>query len=267
MVEKNGHRFIMQNTSNILLTCEHASDHIPHEYDGLGVVQEDLCCSKDLYDPGAREMTQFLSEQLSASALYADVSRLVIDYNRRCNAMTKHNNTYHSCPLKTELLIEKDGCENMICIPRNTFDDHCDFDNEERVRYERYVLPYVSSAYDVLDVLRKEHKKTYIVQVHSFFPTYNGAKRDVDICVLYDQAEDAANKVIQNLQSQTTLRVAGNDPWSMKDTDGVVFERVYEMDDVEVIAFDVNNKHLTTKDGINKISQLLLDAIRSELTA
>lgn len=265
MVEKNGHQFICRNESNIFLTCEHASQNIPHEYGTLGLSYDDLSHSKDLYDPGSREMTMYLEDQLQSSALYADVSRLVIDYNRRLNALTKHNNTYHSCPLKTELLVEKNGCENMMHIPRNIFASEDDFDQEEKMRYEKYAIPYINTAYNVLDELRNKHKKTYIVQVHSFFPRYNGQDRSVDIGVLYDQAEEPAERIVKYLKGHTSLLVAGNDPWSMKDTDGVVFDQVYDMEDVEVIAFDVNNKHLKTKEGIEKMSQLILGAIRSEL--
>ncbi|PID52629.1 MAG: hypothetical protein CR972_00960 [Candidatus Moraniibacteriota bacterium] len=265
MIECNGHRYIIKNNSHIFFTCEHASQYIPEKYNNLGLSQEDLKNSKDLYDVASREMTEYLSKNLNASALYAKISRLVIDYNRKLNAATKNINTFHSCPLKTELLVEKYGTEKMIKIPENIFVKKEYFDNEERSRYQMYAVPYINSAYDVLDELRKKHKKIFIVQIHSFFPTYNGVKRDVDIAVLFDDAEETANHIIKDLQSRTNLVVAGNNPWSMKDTDGVVFEKVYDMDDVEIIAFDINNKHLTTKEGIKNISQLLLETVQTQL--
>ena len=265
MVEKNGHRYVVRNDSNIFLTCEHASKNIPTEYKNLGLSQSELENAKDLYDPGSREMTEYLSKNLNSSALYSDVSRLVIDCNRKINAATKNKNTFHSCPLKTELIVENNGEECMVSIPENVFEDKGIFDQEEKIRYERYVVPYVNSVYDVLDKLRKKHKKTYIVQMHSFFPVYNGSERSVDIAVLYDEAEESANRIIESLRGKTDLVVAGNDPWSMKDTDGAVFEKVYDMDDVELIAFDVNNKHLKTREGIQSVSNLIFETLRSEL--
>lgn len=267
MIEKNGHRYICRDASNIFLTCEHASDHIPSKYGTLGLTHEDLQHSKDLYDPGSREMAEYLEDQLKSSALYADVSRLVIDYNRRLDAATKNDNAYHTCPLKTQLLVEKNGHESIVQIPGNIYDNQVIFEAEEKKRYNEYVVPYVNTAYDVLDVLRTKHHKTYIVQIHSFFPQYNGQKRHVDICVLYDRAKDAAERIVKNIQSHTSLCVAANDPWNMKDIDGVVFNKVYDMDNVEVIGFDINNKHLQTKKGIKKISQLILHAIQSELVS
>lgn len=265
MVEQNGHRYVFRKNSNILLTCEHASKNIPQEYGMLGLTEDELNNSKDLYDPGSSEITRHLAERLGSSALYSDVSRLVIDCNRRLDAATKHENAYHSCPLKTELLVEREGCEDMIKIPQNIFDNQEEFDAEEKSRYEKYAAPYVNTAYNLIDQLRKNHEKTYIVQIHSFFPEYNGDKRNVDIGVLYDHAGEPAGRVAQCLSKNTDLHVAENRPWSIKDMDGVVFQEIEKMDDVEVIAFDVNNKHLETPGGVEKISDLILHAIRSEL--
>ncbi len=265
MVTCNGHHYVVADSSHILLTCEHASQQIPAQFHNLGLSQEERLHAKDLYDPGSRDMTAYLSESLHASALYADVSRLVIDYNRRLDAQNKHANTYHSCPLKTELIVEKNGREELIAIPQNIFADATAFATEEKKRYETYVVPYVESAYTILDQLRTKHQKLYIVQVHSFFPTYNGVERDVDIAVLYDDAEDVGHRVTCDLQGRTNLVVAENRPWSMKDTDGVVFEKIYDMDDVDIIAFDVNNKHLKTQSGVKKIAQLLTESLRAQL--
>lgn len=265
MTINNGHRYTKNDDAHILLTCEHASDYIPEEYDLLGMCEVDLQNSKDLFDPGSKEVTELLAKKLNASALYADFSRLVIDCNRRLDAVTKNDNTYHSCALKRELLVEDMEGERMLQIPKNCIDCSDDFAKEELERYGRYAVPYIQTAHDLVRNMRKKHEKSYLVQIHSFFPTYNGDERTVDISVLYDRSESTAQRVIDHLRGRTDLYVAGNDPWDMRDTDGVVFTEADKSEDVEIIAFDVNNKHLRDKEGIKKISNLICDALRAEL--
>ena len=268
MIKKTGHHLVSEGNSNIFLTCEHASKNIPQKYENLGLSISELENCKDLYDPGAAEITQILAKELGANALVADISRLVIDYNRKLNSKTKNNNKHHSCALKTELLVEENGVEKMVKIPGNISTNDNKFEAEEQERYTEYVMPYINEGYVVIEKLRKKHKKTYVMQIHSFYPKYNGEERTVDIGVLYYPEKSAnAEKLLNNLQEKTDLCVAGNRPWSMQDIDGVVFEEVEKMQDVEVIGFDINNKHLKTKKGIEKIVKLLLSAIQEELAA
>jgi predicted N-formylglutamate amidohydrolase len=258
-------RLKIDSSSNIFLTCEHASRNIPREYENLGLSESQKENCKDLYDVGALEMTNFLAKELKAGALCSDISRLVIDCNRRLDAKNKNENKHHACALKTELLVEEAGIEKMIEIPGNIFLDQEKYRTEEKRRYEKYATPYLNAAYSAIDELRKKHKKSYIIQLHSFYPTYNGDKRTVDIGVLYDQAKESAGRIARNLQKKTSLCVAENKPWSIKDTDGIVFKEVEKMSDVEVIVFDINNKHLRTQEGIEKIAKLIFLAIKEEL--
>ncbi len=265
MTQQNGYHDVVHPETHILFTCEHASKNIPEQFHHLGLTQDERDHAKDLYDPGARALTEVLSDIFHASALYADVSRLVIDYNRRLNAATKNNNTFHAGALKTELLVEKNGTDHLIKIPKNIFPDQQAFEKEEKQRYETYVTPYIERAYDIVDTLHKKHKKIYIVQIHSFFPIYNDIERNVDIAVLYDQAEETAHRIMADMRQRTPLIIADNNPWSMKDTDGAVFEKIYNMDNVDVVTFDVNNKHLKTQNDIQKISRLIADTLRAQL--
>lgn len=267
MAEKKHHHLVSEDSSNILFTCEHASGNIPKEYSNLGLSKKERENCKDLYDPGALEVTNFLAKNLKANSLCADISRLVIDYNRRIDSKTKNKDKHHSCALKTELLVEKDGVEKMIKIPENLFKAGKQFDAEEKRRYEKYVTPYIEEAYGMIDGLRKKHKKTFIIQIHSFYPKYNGEERAVDIGVLFDYAEENAKRIIVNLKKETSLCVAENKPWSIKDTDGIVFKDIEKMDDVDAIVFEINNKHLRTQNGVEEIAKLILKSIKSKLIA
>ena len=67
--------------ANIIFICEHASNHIPPEYDNLGLSQEQLELHI-AWDIGIAEVTRNLSQMLDAPAILAKFSRLLIDANR-----------------------------------------------------------------------------------------------------------------------------------------------------------------------------------------
>ncbi|MFC1638394.1 N-formylglutamate amidohydrolase, partial [Patescibacteria group bacterium] len=200
--------------------------------------------------------------ELNSSYIYSNVSRLVIDYNRKLDARNKNDNTFHACALKTELLVDKDGEEVIIPIPGNNFSKEGDFIREEHRRYEKYVTPYRDSGYEMIERMRKNHKKSYLIMVHSFFPVYNGDVRSVDIGVLHGNACDGPIKIIKNLRKNCDLNIGDNEPWHFDDADGSIFSRVEEMTDVDLIVFDINNKHLRTEDGIRKMADLILNSFK-----
>lgn len=67
--------------SDIVLLCEHASNHIPAEFGGLGL--ETRHHRRHIaWDVGAADLTRRLSARLDAPAFLGTYSRLLIDLNR-----------------------------------------------------------------------------------------------------------------------------------------------------------------------------------------
>ena len=62
----------------------------------------------------------------------------------------------------------------------------------------------------------------------------------------------------------TDLRVDDNKPWKFKDADGTAFYKIEDKNvkDVDFIVFEINNKHLRTKSGVNKISNLIYKSLK-----
>src|SRR5688572_23587764 len=66
---------------DVIVSCEHASNAIPEELDGLGVPPAALL-DHHAWDPGAKEVATHLAEHLGAPAFLGQYSRLVADLNR-----------------------------------------------------------------------------------------------------------------------------------------------------------------------------------------
>ncbi len=177
---------------DVVLVCEHASNHIPPHLNGLGL-DEAAQTAHVAWDPGARTVSSELSARLDAPLVASRVSRLVYDCNRppeAPGAMPVQSEQYH--------------------IPGNaglTPDDR-------KARVERYYLPFHNA---VTKVLSKAHQSVAMVTVHSFAPIYFGNRRDVEIGILHDDDSRLADGLLDIASAQTERVVRRNEPYSAKD--------------------------------------------------
>ena len=68
--------------SALILIVDHASRHIPAEYDNLGLTDPTVLARHIAWDIGIEDVSKRLSEKLEASAIFACFSRLLVDANR-----------------------------------------------------------------------------------------------------------------------------------------------------------------------------------------
>lgn len=246
--------------SPFLLTCEHASNYIPPEFSNLGLSNRELTTSKDWNDPGAFELLKLLSDLHGASTLAARFSRLVIDPNRPLFGPSAAKNSFHAGALKTQLLVERDGEEEIISIPRNTV---LNLRKEEEDRWNYFVKPYYEKGTSAVETLLEHHPEVTVVQVHSFFPSYNGNVRSTDIGVLHQRQDNFdGGVVIDFLRKNSDFEIGDNKPWSMEDADGGIFDVFHENPRVRLFAIEVNNKHLQDSAGQEQIAKLLAQLLK-----
>ena len=220
--------------SPIIFTCEHASSSIPPEYDNLGLTRNQLERAKDLFDPGALDLAIFLNKKIPSNLVYPLFSRLLIDANRNISTVS-HANKHHAPALKTELLLD----DNLIPIPGN-------LDADEALRWNEYVKPYYLYVKELSQDLLKKFDSVYLFQIHSFYPEYSGETRKEDIGIIHNNLE-VAKKIIKEIDG---LEVGDNKPWGMEAVGGGVF---HNLDNINVIGIDVNNKHLESPDKIGNV--------------
>jgi predicted N-formylglutamate amidohydrolase len=247
--------------SPILLTCEHASGRIPKRFGKLGLTIAELNGAKDLYDPGSLELARKMAQLLNCSLLTSNVSRLVIDYNRRLDMKGVAKNTYHAPALKLELLTEIKGAETRVPIPMNHRERA-----SAKMRYHTYVEPYKNAGVKLATKLAQLHGTCIVFSVHSFYPLYNGSVRTVDVDIMFDVAKKLGTRIARAAAGLTTLRVATNKPWGMKDADGGVFNALQFNSQTQVLASDVNNRLLTNVTSIREIASVLAQSIKIGLS-
>jgi predicted N-formylglutamate amidohydrolase len=215
-------------TGEFVLTCEHASNAIPVEYDSLGLEEEHLL-DHIAWDIGARHVTAALAEAWDAPAVLAGVSRLLIDCNR---------------DLGDHDLIA--GESHGVMIPGNQQVG----EDERRHRIRDFYTPY----HGAIEQLLAQRQPSLLLSVHSFTPVLHGRPRRFDVGVLFDQYSHEAEAVGSALAT-AGFRVRYNEPYSA--LDGLIFSaRAHgQRSGVPYLELELNNGLLRDETGARRLGQ------------
>lgn len=174
----------------ILLTCEHASNHIPAPWQAKA---EDAPLLADHWgwDIGAQDLTAALSAALGAEAVLSRFSRLVCDANRAWDDPSCVVRAIEGRPLGLNAALD---------------------DADLRRRRETLYDPY----HDTIDAaLTARRGHTLIVSIHSFTPSLRGEARWMEAGVLYDAHDELAETWFDAIRAAGVV-VAKNEPYSGK---------------------------------------------------
>jgi predicted N-formylglutamate amidohydrolase len=180
--------------SPVIFVCEHASNNIPPEYQGLGL-KVDILSKHVAFDIGAREVAIGLSEQMNACAVLANFSRLLIDPNR----IEDHP---HLIPEQS------DG----IIIPGNQ--NLCPKDRDKRLK--QYHNSFHAGLKDVVNEALLGGQRPIMLGIHSFTPQMDGQARPWPISIMWNTDERASSRLIAGLRAQGH-DVGLNEPYSGKE--------------------------------------------------
>jgi predicted N-formylglutamate amidohydrolase len=177
--------------SPIVLVCEHASNHIPSRYDGLGLAPGDLL-RHITWDIGAAALARRLSALLDAPLFLSGYSRLLIDCNRPPGSPT-------SIVLQSEDTV----------VPGNQA-----LAAEEIARRQAaWFLPFHDRIAGFLDARTAAGRHSTVLGVHSFTPVFRGARRPWHAGVLYRDAATLGAHLLSGLRSDPSLIVGDNEPY------------------------------------------------------
>lgn len=177
--------------SAVVLVCEHASNHIPARYGGLGLTPADLA-RHIAWDIGAAALARRLSALLDAPLFLSGYSRLLIDCNRPPGAPT-------SIPLRSEDTL----------IPGNQA-----LSPEEAAHREAaFFAPFQARIAACLDARRAAGAATTLIGVHSFTPVFHGIRRPWHAGILYRSATVLAERLLAALREDEALIVGENEPY------------------------------------------------------
>ena len=234
--------------SDIVLLCEHASNHMPAEYRQLGLDARHLQ-RHIAWDIGAAEVTRLLSARLDAPAFLSSYSRLLIDLNRPLDAEG-------SIPV----LSEDTGIPGNVGI-----------DAAERARRTAIMFsPFHDRVAAHLDSRVTDGRSTRLITIHSFTPVFLGIARPWHAGVLHGGASDLADVLLARLRTDAALNVAANVPYVIsRDADYAV---PIHGDDrgIPAVLVEIRQDLLSTRSGIEDWAGRLaaaLPALETETAA
>jgi predicted N-formylglutamate amidohydrolase len=181
-------------TSPFVLLCEHASNRIPEEYDGLGLSAADRA-RHIAWDIGAADVARSLSALIDAPLILSGYSRLLIDCNRPLHAAT-------SIPEISETTV----------IPGNAALSPVD----RRRRAERFFGPFQAAVEAHLDHRRRGGRRTVVIGIHSFTPVFKGFRRPWHAGILFRRSRDFGRAFVDALRRDDFV-VEANQPYQIGD--------------------------------------------------
>lgn len=227
---------ILEGRSDVLLLCDHASNHVPADID-LGVAPKllDLHIAVDI---GAGPLTRSLAAALDAPAILGTVSRLVIDLHREPDhiALIPHRSDGHRIP-------GNDHADRAERIARFHAPYHCAIATRVRTRRPRLIL-----------------------SIHSFTPRleHGGSDRPWEVGILYNRDTRAAHPAIRWLEGQG-LPTGDNQPYSGRQLNATL-NRHAEGQGIPSIAVEVRNDLIRDAAGVARWTGILAELGRHLLT-
>jgi predicted N-formylglutamate amidohydrolase len=173
----------------LLISCEHAANHVPPRFRGLFEGHEAVLQSHRGYDAGAVELAEYLAGELHAPCFRAQITRLLVDHNR----------SPHNRALWSEFSSRLDAADKEWLLES--------YYRPFRGRVSAWIAARITAGQSVLHL-----------GVHSFTPVLDGKPRTTDIGILYDpqRAEEKAfARLLQRAfqSARPDLRVRMNDPY------------------------------------------------------
>ncbi len=230
---------------SLLLTCEHATNAVPEEYQTFFRSQR---AQRDLrhhrgFDPGALEIAEFLSQQLGAPLISGDVSRLLVELNRSVDAADLFSRYLRTAKPETRRQI-----------------------------LERFYMPYRRRVESALAEIVSIGRVAVHISIHTFTPVLAGQRRDFDVGILFDPARERESQISQRLirsLREIGLRAEPNRPYLGVDDGLTTFLRTrFAPGQYVGIEVEVNNRF--ARYGIEKRVQrceMLRRAVQEVLDA
>lgn len=182
-------------SSDFVLACDHAGHLIPHSLGSLGLSETELN-SHVAWDIGAAGVARVLAERLDATLVLQNYSALVIDCNR---------------PLDAEDSIP--GRSEWVQIEGN---QHLQPEQIE-ARQSEIFAPYHDGLNAILERRQRDHRRSVLITISSFAPTYRSSERPWQIGVAYRNDARLAAIVLKLLRRDERLAVGDNQPYGIDD--------------------------------------------------
>jgi predicted N-formylglutamate amidohydrolase len=181
--------------SPFLIVADHAGNSLPRVLGRLGIPETELG-RHIAWDIGIDAVSRLVADELDATLVAQNYSRLVIDCNRRPGSET-------SIPEISE----------FTAVPGNMGLS----EEQKAARVREIFWPYHDRIKTELDRKRHAGRPVALIAMHSFTPVFMGAARPWHAGVLYNRDPRFAHLLGALLKREEGLVVGDNEPYCVTD--------------------------------------------------
>ena len=232
-----------EGAAPVLIICDHASRHVPPEYDNLGLPESRLS-QHIAWDIGAGEVSRRLAALLDAPAVLCGTSRLVIDCNRLFGD-------------DSSMPASSDG----VTIPGNAAIDEA----ERQRRISRYFHPYHDKISRRINRHLQHDRRLALISIHSFTPEMDGFQRPWHVGLLWDQDQSLAAPIVRELRRDPDLVVGENQPYAGANPPGYALDAHAADNGLPIAVFEIRQDLIETEQGAERWADILAAALRPVL--
>ena len=222
----------------VLLVCDHASNRFPRSLGTMGLDYLDRV-SHIALDIGANAVAEALADNLGATAVLCQYSRLIVDCNRNL--------------IDDSAFLE---CSDGVDVPGN----HDLQENEKEKRASEIYWPYHNAIKNQIVRLNKHGIDPVVISIHSFTPVINGNDREWEIGVLWDKDSVTAEIFLTRLVESGYL-VGDNKPYSGKDPEDFTIDFHAESTGLPHVGIEISQNLINHDDGVERVSNTLKEII------
>lgn len=173
----------------LILTCEHAGNEVPREYQHLFEHNPEILHTHRGIDIGALELTNTIAKKMEQEAYLHTVTRLLVDLNRSVQSPTLFSEFTRGESLEVR--------EDI---------------------FEKYYRPHREKVQQEIEDIISHGDQAIHVGVHTFTPIWNGLKRKVDVGFLFDPTREEEKSFCQSWRRElkacsNELRLKMNQPY------------------------------------------------------
>ena len=228
-----------------VITAEHASNHVPAAYKGLGLTRRRLE-SHIAWDPGSKTIARACAKMLACPCHEGGHSRLFVDLNR----------SLHHPKLLASLSF-------AIPIPGN---ENLSRDERER-RIGACYMPFREAVLADVRRIIKAHRRCVHLSIHSFTPVVDGVKREGDIGILYDPSRRIEKTLAARLVDRIAeegFHVRRNYPYrGVADGHVTHLRKLFRESRYAGLEVEVNQAILQTASEIRRVANSIAAAVKS----
>jgi predicted N-formylglutamate amidohydrolase len=234
-----------QAGSNFVIVVDHASARIPRRLEDLGLPPGELR-RHIAWDIGALAVASGVAEELDATLVAQNYSRLVIDCNRDPRVAT-------SIPIVSELTE----------IPGNM-----GLTEAQKLARRREIFdPYHEHIRALLDERAAAGRPTIFIAQHSMTDVFKSVAREMHAAVLYNRDRRFASLVLERLRGEPGLVVGDNQPYFLSDATDYTIPRHGEARGLPHVEIEIRQDLLLEETGqrewAQRIARVLRDAERA----